>query len=330
MKKEIAMVRNVFDESSSREIKSIDNVFGNFLVNKGLYDEIEVTKDNIFELADLVGGHVKIDVYCPNCKESRVFSCEPIPYYWYDDHNQETKVRPLEEEIVSWQRVQNMSGIRPAQEADDRWTWTNNSLEYDTRLMVFRFFCAMDKTHHLDYIVLAYGNKLKKIGQFPSVADLTFPELKEYRKVMTEEDEKELKRAIGLFASGIGVGSFVYLRRIFERIILTASRKAIDEGNIKKEDFEKAHVDEKVKMLSGYLPKSLVNNPVFYGIISKGIHELNEKECLEYFPVLQGFIMIVLRQWEKIRRDEEEEKKLAASLSVIASKITKRGNGDGL
>ena len=60
--------------------------------------------------------------------------------------------------------------------------------------MVFKFFCAMDNTHHLDYIVLTYGNKMKKIGQYPSVADLSFPELKEYRKVMTKEDEKELKK----------------------------------------------------------------------------------------------------------------------------------------
>lgn len=179
----------------------------------------------------------------------------------------------------------------------------------------------MDNTHHLDYIVLTYGNKMKKIGQYPSVADLSFPELKEYRKVMTKEDEKELKRAIGLFASGIGVGSFVYLRRIFERIIVTASQKAIEEKKIKEEEFDKAHVDEKIKMLAEYLPKSLVNNHVFYGIISKGIHELSENDCLEFFPVMQSFIMMILRQWEKIRKDEEEEKKLAASLSNIAAKV---------
>ena len=162
---------------------------------------------------------------------------------------------------------------------------------------------------------------MKKIGQYPSVADLSFPELKEYRKVMTREDEKELKRAIGLFASGIGVGSFVYLRRIFERIIVTASQKAIGEGIIKEEEFNTAHVDEKIKMLVDYLPKSLVNNPVFYGIVSKGIHELSEEDCLEFFPVMQSFIMMILRQWEKIRRDEEEEKKLSASLSSIAAKV---------
>ena len=52
MTKAIHMVQNVFSEQLSRKIKSIDNVFGDFLVNKGLYDEIEITKDNIYELAD--------------------------------------------------------------------------------------------------------------------------------------------------------------------------------------------------------------------------------------------------------------------------------------
>ena len=115
---------------------------------------------------------------------------------------------------------------------------------------------------------------MKKIGQYPSVADLSFPELKEYRKVMSKDDEKELKRAIGLYASGIGIGSYVYLRRIFERIIVTASHKAISDGKIKAEDFGVARVNEKIKMLSDYLPKSLVHNEAFYGIVSKGIHEL--------------------------------------------------------
>lgn len=43
------------------------------------------------------------------------------------------------------------------------WTWTNKSIEDDTRLMVFKFICTMDDTHHLDYIVLTYGNKMKKM-----------------------------------------------------------------------------------------------------------------------------------------------------------------------
>lgn len=89
------------------------------------------------------------------------------------------------------------------------------------------------------------------------------------------------------------------MRRIFERIIVTASSKAISDGKFKEEDFERARVNEKVKMLSDYLPKSLVHNEVFYGIVSKGIHELSEEDCIEYFPVMKSFIMMILRQWEK-------------------------------
>lgn len=312
------MKRNIFDGTHQREIKSIDNVFGKFLTNEGLYDEIEITEDNIFELADLIGGHVKLDVYCPECKENRVFSGEAVPHYWYDDHNQEICGRPLEDEITSWQYTHNTPRLDGDREA---WSWTNKSIEDDTRLMVFKFVCTMDDTHHLDYIVLTYGNIMKKIGQYPSVADLSFPELKEYRKVMSKDDEKELKRAIGLYASGIGIGSYVYLRRIFERIIVTAGNKAISDGKIKEEDFGRAHVEEKIKMLSDYLPQTLVQNAVFYGIVSKGIHELSEDECIEYFPVMKSFIMMILRQWEKIRKDEDDERKLSAALGSIATKV---------
>lgn len=312
---------SVFDDSTQREIKSIDNVFGNFLVNKGLYDEIEITKDNIYELVDLVEGHVKINVYCPECRDSRVFSCEGIPYYKENYASQEITKHSLGKELESWQREQELKNIRYKDSPESSWKWNYNFLERETRLMTFKFSCAMDNTHHLDYIVLTSGNMMKKIGQYPSVADLSFPELKEYRKVMTKEDEKELKRAIGLFASGIGIGSFVYLRRIFERIIVIASQKAIEDGRINKENFDKLHVDEKIRMLADYLPQLLVNNKVFYGIISKGIHELCEEECLEYFPVMQSFIMMILRQWEKDRKDKEEENELIASLNTIAEKL---------
>jgi len=316
----LRVTKNVFDRDT-REIKSIGNVFGDFLANKGLYDEIEISKDNIFELADLIAGYVKIDIYCPKCGERRVFSCEEIPQYWYDDTEERIKKRPLEEEVVFWQRIQEMRNTPSRDVSEKSWTWTSKDMEDDTRVMVFKFSCAMDSSHRLDYVVLTQGNKMKKIGQYPSVADLSFPELKEYRKVMSKEDEKELKRAIGLFASGIGIGSFVYLRRIFERMIMTASQKAIEAGKIQRVDFDNAHMDQKIKMISDDLPKLLVSSPVFYGIVSKGIHELSEEECLEYFPVLKGFIMMILMQWEKVRKEEEEEKKLTASLNKIAGKI---------
>ena len=95
---------NVFDQAE-REIKSQDNVFGQFLLEKGLYDLIEITENNIYEFADLVGGHVKINAYCPKCKESRVFSCEVI--YIYQEDEGRIEKYSLKDKIVMNQKYLN-------------------------------------------------------------------------------------------------------------------------------------------------------------------------------------------------------------------------------
>lgn len=53
MKKVLHMHSNIFDSTHQREIKSTDNVFGKFLTKEGLYDEIEITEDNIFEVSPI-------------------------------------------------------------------------------------------------------------------------------------------------------------------------------------------------------------------------------------------------------------------------------------
>ncbi|XME02135.1 hypothetical protein QYZ88_015875 [Lachnospiraceae bacterium C1.1] len=314
------MKSNVFiDEEKKKYATSDDNVFLSFLVSKGLYDEIKITPDNIWELASVVEGSTKIDVFCKDCGEKRVFASEKV--YKHLRYGHEVNDRSVGEELITWQQEQNIHRSID-DDSYDNWTWSNNRIAYDTRIMAFRFHCAKNPSHRLDYVVLTDGNIMRKIGQFPSVADLSFPKLKEFRKVMTSrDDEKELKRAIGLYANGIGIGSFVYLRRIFERIVDKASKKAISDGKYKEKELLDLRVNDRVKKLSGYLPQAIVNSPVAYGIISKGIHELSEEECTIYFPVLQSFIMMVLRQWESIRKEAEEAEKLQKELNSIASNI---------
>ena len=57
----------------------------------------------------------------------------------------------------------------------------------------------MNERHHLDYIVLTTDNSMTKIGQYPSVADMTFPELDAYKHVISKEDRKELGTAHNFF-----------------------------------------------------------------------------------------------------------------------------------
>lgn len=124
------------------------------------------------------------------------------------------------------------------------------------------YICSMDEKHHLDYIVLTTDNSMTKIGQYPSVADMTFSELDAYKHVISKEDRKELGTAIGLFASGVGAGSYVYLRRILERLIYQAKATAGDAVN--DEEFEKARVAERIKMLQEYVPEMLIQNTTIY------------------------------------------------------------------
>lgn len=51
---------------------------------------------------------------------------------------------------------------------------------------------------------------LKKIGQYPSVADFAVPQISKYKSVLREQ-YREFTKAIGLFANGIGIGAYVYL-----------------------------------------------------------------------------------------------------------------------
>ncbi len=254
----------------------MSNCFADFLQKAGLYDSITITESNINELCDLIGGKIKLSEYCTECKEMRVFTMEPITFVFEID-DEKKQMRSLAEELVSHQHVQQMNRTpRPgdAFEVCD-WYWTNWQTEKATRILQFSFSCAMDTNHHLDYIIKTEGNTMIKIGQFPSSADLSFPELDEFKKEIDKASMKEFRRAIGLHAQGIGVGSYVYLRRIFERILDEAKQQADSDSSADLSSYDSMRVSERIKLLKAYLPDMINSNPMIYGIVSKGIHELS-------------------------------------------------------
>ena len=79
---------------------------------------------------------------------------------------------------------------------------------------------------------LKMSGYLSKIGQWPSVADFQIPQAEKYRKILGEEQYKELTRGISLAAHGVGIGSYVYLRRVFENLIEEAFKFGKDNPNL--------------------------------------------------------------------------------------------------
>lgn len=315
------MRHNIFDSVPSNIVSGKDNVFANFLQTAGLYTSIEINKDNIQDLILLLDGKVRISVYCKECKTERVFTMSP--YIYFVDEPNECYSLKLSEEVLGMQKQyvleNSTSPGGSANKENTVWKWKNWQIENASRVLVFKFVCSMNEEHHLDYVVLTTDNSMIKIGQYPSIADMTFPKLDDYKHVISKQDRKELGTAIGLFANGVGAGSYVYLRRILERLIDQAKVRAGDK--VSDEEFEQARVAERIKMLQRYLPEILIKNKTIYGILSKGIHELSEEECREYFPVVKECIYQILGMWESERRKQADEDALSKALSSISSSI---------
>ena len=161
----------------------------------------------------------------------------------------------------------------------------------------------------------------RKVGQNPSVADFHLAKVKKYTKYLGKDKQREFTKAIGLYANGVGIGSFIYLRRLFESLILEAGEKLIANGVISKEEFYPRHMDEKIELAKSALPVFLVENKSIYGILSKGVHELSEDECKDYFDVVKKSIEMILDEKIEYEEKKKSRKNLSSSIANLAGKM---------
>lgn len=199
-----------------------------------------------------------------------------------------------------------------------------NSFEpLDFHIRVLSFRCG----RFSDLLTLAlYCDKdagyMFKIGTHPSLRDFHKDDIKKYEKVLNEKQKTELITAIMIANNGVGIGSYVYLRRIFEGIVFEEANRAIKEGVISETDLKKKRMDEIIVAIKDYLPAFLFeHHKELYGILSMGVHQLDEDDCLVYFPVLYDCIVLILDDRLTQKEKELTTKKAAASLSKIAAKV---------
>ena len=171
-------------------------------------------------------------------------------------------------------------------------------------------------------IIVAHSSideAIMKVGQFPSVADIHIGQIKKYNKILEKPSLREFTKAIGLAANGVGIGSFVYLRRIFEGLVNDAYEEAKKYGTINEASFEKQRMNEKIESLQGYLPPFIVEHSSIYGILSNGIHELSEDECLAYFDTLRASIEMILDQRIEQKMKKQKESEVVKKINSITA-----------
>lgn len=227
-----------------------------------------------------------LDSYCPICKKETTFIAEE------SDSRDMQEVLSISTEVFSITQESILN-------------FTLNEIGVFKRI----FKCprpSSDCSHDQVYIFRIKNSFLIKIGQNPSIADLEKRNIEKYRSI-DNNIYQELNRAIGLSSHGIGVGSFVYLRRIIEKhIVIPNLQDLLKNGSITSEDFFASDFKKKIDLARDVLPEFLVNNKKIYSILSKGVHELEEQECLDFFPILKASIEIILD--ERIERIERLKK----------------------
>lgn len=182
--------------------------------------------------------------------------------------------------------------------------------------------CSRNATHKLFFMFDIEDRTVQKIGQLPSLADLNTYDVRQYSAVLSKGDLREFTKAIGLAAHGVGVGSFVYLRRIFENLVDAAYQVAKTDSGWDDHAYQKGRMAEWIQLLAGHLPEFLVENRSMYKILSQGIHELTENECLAAFPVVKMGIELVLE--EKLAAAAKQQK-LEQAKKAIHGLVSKAG-----
>lgn len=299
------------EESEKTKIPTPEN----FFLKTNLYEKFKIDRDNendIDRVIEIEFFNEAISCYCPECKVNRTFrndliknktlSTKTTPHNYFNEYHDEEydkleEVRP----IINFMKEIEMT---------------------ENRTFTLEFYCTHNHDHRIYFTFTVQDSFIQKSGQFPTLLDLEDnTEINKYKKELGSNEGRNYHKAIGLASHGVGAGSYVYLRRIFEGFIYEAKDKAIKDGVIAEDDFVPKKMNERIELLRDYLPIILVEHKEYYSVVSKGIHELSEDECLKHFNILKMGIEVILDEKIEARKREEKRNTFKVGINETHKKI---------
>jgi len=190
--------------------------------------------------------------------------------------------------------------------------------------------CTADPFKYEFYLRWEEG-LIYKVGQYPE-RDIKIPT--KIRKLLGD-DVDFYRKALICHEHSYGLGSYIYLRRIFENKIndmLKAIGEISEEQRITgvEEKISKVlkqrDLESKLELAAKIAPPSLMiegMNPfkIIWGNLSKGVHELLEDECNDMFNQLKGVFDYLL---EALFIERDKRKELVVQLKSLADKKRKK------
>lgn len=186
------------------------------------------------------------------------------------------------------------------------------------QVVILRYLCAHCNYYHRIFVIRIDKSRkyILKVGQYPPWDISVEPNI---QKVLGEY-LKFFKNALICESQGYGIGANTYYRRVIEGVIddfLDMILQLMNEGE--KQEYEMAlretkkskNAQEKIALVKDLLPKSLLPeqfNPLktLHGILSEGIHEKDDEECLKDAEIIREIITYLIKQINKDIIDQKE------------------------
>lgn len=266
-----------------------------FLLNSPLYKKYDLTNILPADVSTVLNFHGHLDCYCPECNKQSIFNTPNI-VPGMDASRSGGRTQMFDTKVDK-----GFSLVKEDQQPP---------YKHENKTYKIELTCSRKEAHRKIFYLMVSDNKLFKIGQYPSLMDLSGNDLDKFRRILTEEKLAELKTSYSLYTHGVGIGSFVYLRRIFEDLINEIHAERSQTAGWDEERYKELSTELKIDFFRDDLPDFMVKNKFMYKIMSLGIHQLTEEDCLEhYFRLLKGIKLILQQKLNKI-----EEKKLEVSV----------------
>jgi len=193
----------------------------------------------------------------------------------------------------------------------------------------FKFTCvSCRKEHHkylVDQIVSESTIKIQKYGELPR----KHLEKDKLLKKFFSGDSDNYEKAMVCISHGYGIGSFSYLRRIIEGNIfqlldmlqedIECSENVNEIKDAIAELRKESPMSDKIKLANNALPSYLKPdglNPLgkLYQILSEGVHNLSDEECLEKATAIKECLKFLISELTSRKQNRSRFKSLIGSL----------------
>lgn len=273
--------------------KTVDTSMAKEFLSKMILDEppnkfIEFD-EKIYLGLDAI-DYFSVNDYCSKCQKSSAFTA----------NIEDVMDNVFSDDVMAYDAINRQTNLQKTEKD----FFKNRNYFFNIELI-----CPVCSEKH-SYSFVFNGNKVIKIGQYPTFAKQQTYEILKYKNIIPKY-YTELTRSLSAYSQNMGIASFVYLRRILEHLIDTKLKNIEGKKFIDKlkevEESEKIIPDE-FQEIKGQI----------YTILSKGIHQYEEDECLNLYLAVKYIICSILdfelQKKENIKKSREAVKAIRDKL----------------